>query len=52
MFFRPSYVVPYNIVHGIKERHPMFKGYTQQVSESYYILKKIEPAAVKSKHFF
>ena len=30
--FRLSYVVPSGIVNGIKVVHPMFRGYTQQVS--------------------
>ncbi len=31
--FRPSYVVPSTVAHGIKLVHPMFRGYTQQVNE-------------------
>ena len=29
---RPSYVVPSSVAHGIKVVHPMFRGYSQQVS--------------------
>ena len=32
VIFRLSYVVPSGIVSGIKAVHPMFRGYTQQVS--------------------
>ncbi len=32
--FRPSYVVPSSVAHGIKVVHPMFRGYTQQVCAS------------------
>ena len=28
---RLSYVIPSSVVHGIKQVHPMFSGYTQQV---------------------
>ncbi|XP_025112391.1 ubiquitin carboxyl-terminal hydrolase 20-like isoform X3 [Pomacea canaliculata] len=32
---RPSYVVPSNIVSGIKVVHPMFRGYTQQDAQEF-----------------